>query len=50
MVKDLTPLWSQLCMSIEQSHEHLISQVQEIMMWATQYLGKGPFTLFECRR
>ncbi|KAK7964343.1 hypothetical protein PG988_011317 [Apiospora saccharicola] len=38
MVKDLTPLWSQLCGSVEDSHEHLISQVQEIMTWATQYL------------
>ncbi|KAK8030148.1 hypothetical protein PG993_011439 [Apiospora rasikravindrae] len=38
MVGDLTPLWSQLCGSIEQSHEQLIGQVQELMGWATQYL------------
>lgn len=40
MVEELTPLWSQLCRSLEQSHGQLISQVQELMAWATQYLGK----------
>ncbi|KAK8096503.1 hypothetical protein PG999_012447 [Apiospora kogelbergensis] len=38
MVEELTPLWSQLCRSLEQSHGQLISQVQELMAWATQYL------------
>ncbi|KAK8079217.1 hypothetical protein PG994_003024 [Apiospora phragmitis] len=38
MVEDLTPLWSQLCDSAEEIHEQLIAQVQELMIWAVQYL------------
>ncbi|KAK8062187.1 hypothetical protein PG997_014284 [Apiospora hydei] len=38
MVGDLTPLWSQLCDSVEQSHEQLITQVEELMTWAAEYL------------
>ncbi|KAK7959857.1 uncharacterized protein PG986_004711 [Apiospora aurea] len=38
MVGDLTPRWSQLCDSVEQSHERLITQVEELMTWATEYL------------
>ncbi|KAK7995518.1 hypothetical protein PG990_014291 [Apiospora arundinis] len=41
MVEDLAPLWLLFYFSVGESHEELISKVQEVMSWATDYLDNG---------
>ncbi|KAK6859171.1 hypothetical protein PG995_005024 [Apiospora arundinis] len=41
MVEDLTPLCLQFYLNVGESHEELISKVQEVMSWATDYLDNG---------
>jgi hypothetical protein len=39
MTKDLGPRWRELCLSLTEQYESLVSIISELMSWATQYLG-----------